>query len=148
MRGGHLHERLLLDPLEKAFQRYGATVTRQARSRPGPGGGYVDLLVVWGRNCLAVEVETTPRRVGNDLKKAADLGAWLWVVVSNRTVAAGVRRHLKRLGVRICEPWICVWTTPEVLQQVANCCSIVVPVIDQKTKNKKSMDDPPVLNGF
>ena len=139
MNGETPHEHYMLEPLEQDLKRHGATVTRQMKSRSGPGGGYADLFARMGSIRLVIEVEMTSRRIANDLIKAADLDAWLWVVVPNGKVAQAVRRRLKRLHVRPREPWIFVLTLPQALQQITNYCSIVVPVIDKEDNKQQNV---------
>ena len=138
MNGGYVHEDVLLRPLEQAFRHRGISVFRQVPSRPGRGARYVDLLADLGHARLAIEAEMTPRRVASDLQKAAELEAWLWIVVPNRSVREAVQRSLRKQHVPQREPWICVLTLPQALQRITDCCSICVSVVAQKNKKTKN----------
>jgi hypothetical protein len=128
MLGGLCHEHVLLDPLEAAFGKRNAETSRQVPVRLGAKLGFVDLVVQLGSGRLAIEAEMTPRRVVNDLHKAAALEAtWLWVVVPNCRVARSVRTQLRKLGVPERRPWISVWTLGEAIQQVVNCFPLFSP---------------------
>ena len=80
MRGGYIHERCLLEPIESAFRDFGIPVWHQVATRPGRDTGYVDLVAEFAGVRLVIEAETTSRRVGSDLRKAADSahGCGLW----------------------------------------------------------------------
>ena len=125
MKGGYIHEHLLLDGLERAFKKRGAKVRRQVSTRPGRKTGYADLLIDLESGRLVIEAEMSSKRIDNDLKKARDLEAiWLWIVVPNQKVAHSVRKQLEELGVRAIEPWICVLTLGQALERVTNCFSL------------------------
>ena len=118
MNGGYVHEHIL-DALEQEFRKTGAEVARQVPSRPGRRTGYVDLVVRRGDNLLAVEAETSCRRIVEDMQKAEELGARLWIVVANRRLADSVKRHLKTLW-----SWkttdVCVLTLGQALARITN----------------------------
>jgi hypothetical protein len=99
MNGGDVHE-LMLDDLAQRFEDVGVAVSRQAPSCPGRHTGYVDLLVHLDKTTLAIEVEMSSRRAENDIQKARELGAGLWIVVPNCRVATSIRRRLRQLGSR------------------------------------------------
>ncbi len=94
MRGGYVHNHVLLDPIEQKARRLGAAVEREAAIRVGGRVLYGDLLIRGGSRRILVEAELSSRRVPNDLAKAAALGTCdLWVVVSNSRVAGSVARQ-------------------------------------------------------
>ena len=62
--------------------------------------GHIDLVVENKGQRLAIEIEMSPRRILKDRRKAAALGAWLWIVVPNTQVRRAVRNRLTELGVR------------------------------------------------
>lgn len=126
MKGGYLHE-FILETLETSFREHGFRVSRQVPSRPGRKTGYIDQVVSWDSTLLAVEVELSSRRVANDLVKAMDLGAFLWIVVPNHKVALSVRRRLNVLRVQEREPWLCVLTLNRALKRVPHCFSLFSP---------------------
>lgn len=137
MNGGLIHEDILLERVEKEIRRHGAEVKRQAPTRAGRRRGYGDLLAGFGPKRLLIEAEMSPKRIANDLQKAADLGAtWLWILVPNRNVAAAVRRQMKRLGVREAEPWLWVPTLGQALEGVRKYVPLFsAPMTEGKTND-------------
>jgi hypothetical protein len=123
MTGGYLHEGTL-DALEEALEKQNAEVSRQVQSRVGAKTGFVDLVARLGSERFVIEVEMSPRRVANDLLKAAALEAtWLWIVVPNHRVAGSVRAELRKLGVREMQPWIRVLAFGQAIQGIVGCFS-------------------------
>jgi hypothetical protein len=120
MKGDIVHEHSL-DDLADALASRRFAVSRQVATRMGRDIGYVDLVAERGGRRLAIEVEMSARRVANDLRKAAALGASLWIVVPNRRVVRAVRRRLADLGVRPTAPWICVLTLGQAMHRLKNC---------------------------
>jgi len=120
MKGESTHE-YILATLKESLVRRMVSVSTQVATRHGRDTGYVDLLAEGRGIRLAIEAEMTSRRVSNDLQKAADLEAWLWIVTPNARVANSVRSRLRRLGVREKLPSICVLTLGQALSRVAIC---------------------------
>ena len=81
MRGGYLHNVILLRPLEAYFLGLGALVEREYPTGPGRKAGFVDLFVRYLSWRIACEVELTADRVLNDANKAALVRADLLVIV-------------------------------------------------------------------
>ena len=99
MRGGFLHNHVLVQRLAQAFRTAGAGVLLEQPVRTGRNGGYVDLLASWPERLIAVEAECRPDRVPHDLVKARDLQAdHLWLVAPNVPAKAALRRCLARLA--------------------------------------------------
>ncbi len=118
MRGGYVHNHVLLDPIEQKARRLGAAVDREAAIRVGGRVLYGDLLIRGGSRRILVEAELSSRRVPNDLAKAAALGACeLWVVVPNSRVAGSVRWNLSQDGTQS-RPGLFVLLLPQALQRV------------------------------
>lgn len=120
MKGGTVHEHIL-NVLKATFAIIGMTVSTNVVTKPGRDTGYGDLLAEGHGVRLLVEIETTSRRVANDLQKAADLEAWLWIVTPTSRAASSVRARLKRLGVREDPPSLCVLTFGQSLSRITNC---------------------------
>ena len=144
MNGGYVHE-FILDSLDKAFREADVAVSRQVPSRPGRQTGYVDLVAHVGGETLAIEAEMSPRRVLQDLQKAEELGAHLWIVVANRRVVSSVRKHLRQLrtGKKMD---VCVLTLGQALQRVRNCFPISrMSMVNEKTNTgrpRRASDRP------
>ena len=117
MKGGVIHETVMLNPLKKVFRQQNLVVLQQVPARPG----FVDMAVVVGTHLLAIEAEMTARRVENDLRKAASLKAtWLWIVVPNNRVAESVRAKLSKLSVEHRRPWISILTIGQAMERVTS----------------------------
>lgn len=129
MKGGYIHERLILDRIERLFKEQGVEVQRQVATVKGQHTRYADLIVRIGSHRLIVEAEMSNRRIEGDLQKAKEVSAtWLWIVIPNRMVADSVRRRLRELNVREKEPWLCVLTLGQAVERIANCFSLISPV--------------------
>lgn len=101
MRGGYVHNRILLDPLYRKALRLGAQVDCEAAIKVGDRVLYVDLLIRGGPKQILVEAELSSKRVPNDLAKAAEFGVCeLWLVVPNPRIAGSVRRKLLRQSIK------------------------------------------------
>ena len=97
MRGGLLHNQVLLRPIEDLVVCRGATVRREAPTRPGRQAGFVDLFITYRSFRIACEAELTSARVNNDLQKAVALCAdMLLIVVPTARVARAARAKLRR----------------------------------------------------
>jgi len=137
MRGGFVHDHVILNTLEAEFRALGVnvSVSRQVPSRSGRTTGYIDLVVRLGAHVLAIEAEMSPARVANDLRKADEIGATsLWIVTANHNVARGGRRQLERLGVQEEDPKILCVTLGEARERVRQFFSLLFPAEGRKGK--------------
>lgn len=93
MRGGFLHNQVLLAPIEAYFRQVGAAVYPE---HPVPGAwGAVDLFVEYRHHRVAVEAELTPRRVQRDIEKARALNASvLLIVMPTNSLASQAKARL------------------------------------------------------
>ena len=82
MRGGYIHNRVLLEPIaQKALCIPGARVDQEVAIRVDDQILYGDLLIQFGSRRILVEAELTSKRIENDLIKAAAMEPCeLWVV--------------------------------------------------------------------
>lgn len=105
MRGGFLHNDVLLGPVESHFRACHARIDREFPTRPGRDAKFIDLFVNLHGLRIACEAELTTRRIGRDIDKAREVNAQLLlIVVPHRRVAryamervvdpAAVRREL------------------------------------------------------
>ena len=95
MRGGYVHNRVLIDPIAQKAGRLGAEVNREVAMEVDGRVLYGDLLIRMGSKRILVEAELSARRIPNDVAKAVGSGVCeLWVVVPNLTVAQSVRRKV------------------------------------------------------
>lgn len=118
MRGGYIHNRVLLDPIAHQARRLGAEVSREVAIRVGGRVLYGDLLLRGGSRQILVEAEMSSRRIPNDLAKARALEPCdLWVVVPNPRVGGSVRRKLSRGNFKS-PPRLFVFSLPHALQRL------------------------------
>lgn len=118
MRGGYVHNRVLLDPIDQKAWSLGVQVDREVAIRVDEKALYGDLLIRGSSKRILVEAELSSKRIPNDLAKAAALGACeLWVVVPNPRVARSVRRKLLQLPI---EPGtgLFILSLPQALQRL------------------------------
>ena len=95
MRGGYLHNTILLDPIEALFRQADAQTRREYPVQNVTTRGAIDLVATWNGNLVAVEAERKAERTAHDVQKARAAGADLLViVVPNRRIASAVMRHL------------------------------------------------------
>ena len=94
-----MHNNVLIASLDRLAQRLGASTHREVWVSTKTVQGYIDLIIRKGDLCVACEAENSPRRVRNDIRKAAALGAhYLLIVVPTGLVGRAVRRCLRRIG--------------------------------------------------
>ena len=126
MRGSHLHNKVLIDPLARAFESYGATAHREFYVNALGVVGAVDLLVEQPQVRIAIEAELSVRRVGADLRKAVAVRAdELWIVVPTVRLVRGVRRKLATLPAAPSWLDVFVLTQGQALQRVTECMSLI-----------------------
>lgn len=118
MRGGYVHNRVLIEPIERAARRLGCEVDREVPIGREGRVLYGDLLIRQASTRILVEVEMSSRRIPNDLSKVAALEVCdLWIVVPNSRVAGSVRRKLSRQGTQP-RPGLFVLLLPQALQRL------------------------------
>lgn len=101
MRGGFLHNIVLVDSLHKALSEQGARVYREYQVAPGRRSGFIDLVAVRGSEWIAIEAELTPDRIGWDMEKADAIGASLLLVVMPHGRAVSRARKSLAEGARV-----------------------------------------------
>lgn len=97
MRGGFVHNSVLLAGLEATARERGAThMTREVPVRTGNGSGSIDLVVRVAGLAIAIEAETRADRGHQAIAKAESLGAAaLLIVTPTRRVADLIRRSVR-----------------------------------------------------
>ena len=126
MRGSHLHNSVLIDPLDEAFRSFGATTRRESYANDGSVVGAVDLLVEQPHVRIAIEAELSSKRVDRDLRKAAAVRAdELWIVVPTVRLVRNVRRKLATLPAAPLWLDVFVLTQGQALQRVTVCVSLI-----------------------
>ena len=119
MRGGYVHNRVLLDPIDLRAWRCGLQVDREVMIRVDERVLYGDLLIRGRSKRILVEAELSSKRIRNDLAKAAALGVCeLWLVVPNPTVAQSVWRKLLRQSIDPGTSRLFILSLPQALQRL------------------------------
>lgn len=97
MRGGFLHNQMLIAPVKAAFDVCGAQTTEEVWLRAKSCEGFVDLVAEYQNLRIAVEAELTPLRIPRDIVKAVAIGAdELWLIVPNAAVRRTAHQRLRR----------------------------------------------------
>jgi hypothetical protein len=96
MRGGHVHNKVLLPPVIAHCRALGASISLEHPVSVGARSGAVDMLADFGSRRLVVEAENSSRRVAWDIEKARQLGAdALLILVPSARVAHACRREAR-----------------------------------------------------
>ena len=139
MKGGFIHNHILLSPIANEATRLGMHVTCEAPIRVQNKVFFGDLLIQSDVLRILVETEMSPRRVENDLVKAAALNvSELWIVVPHFGMARLVRWKLSELGIGPEIPGLFVLVLPQAIQRLRNFYQLN-SVSDTKTEKKKKM---------
>jgi len=97
MRGGFLHNEVLVRRLRQVAQECGAVVHLEAPVRIDGVVNYIDLAIEKGGQVTVCEPEQSWRRVDNDVRKAVAFGAQrLLIVTPDSHTAQACRRQLRR----------------------------------------------------
>ncbi len=138
MRGGFIHNRVLIAPIEAFLVQCGAYVRREYPTGPGRTAGFVDLFASYGAHRIVCEAELTADRVARDVDKAVALNATLLLIVVPRSrVARAVRKHLSRLAQMDFDIWVS--TVPVALQRLSDLLGFDVG--HQCPANKKQIQE-------
>lgn len=136
MRGGAIHNRVMVERLARVLREAGTEVVLEAPVEVGPSPRCIDLLATCGSARLAIEVELTPRRVLADIEKARLAGAaTLLIVTPTASVARRARRALR--GQPFDSLAVVVLPLGLAAQWVTNWCSLNSEAIHPRTTNSK-----------
>lgn len=130
MRGGFVHNAILVGRLDVAFRAAGATTRLEYPIGPGAPRGYVDLLATLGGVRVACEAELRADRVAFAVRKAVWLDAdYLLLVAPDGTTARALRARFNRLlaETEVAPPPEFILTLGQALQWVANCFPFLTP---------------------
>ncbi len=141
MRGGYLHNVILIESVASEAISRGARTWREYAMTRGPRTGYMDLLIEFGTYRIAVEAELTPKRVANDVAKAIGLGVQeLWIVVPDAQIARAVHRRLNRVTGHKGELQVFVLTQGQAKQRIMNsfpfCSRANVSISEKENKGR------------
>lgn len=141
MRGGFVHNRLLLEPLAIQAAALGVNANTEVAPCLGRRAGYADLVLEFGDHRIVVEAEFSGRRIVNDLRKAAGLRATeLWLVVPDNRAARSVRQSLGDHHIRPKACGIFVFTLPQAIKRLGQIFPLISGsnVLSEMTVNKKT----------
>ncbi len=120
MKGGFVHNEVLLGPFMQYFQYLSATVYREYPVGPGTQGGFIDGFVLHGSVRIAFEAELSPDRVLRDVEKARQLKAhYLFIIVPESHIERRVKRKLAQRPAELGPPEICVLPLGQMLQRIS-----------------------------
>lgn len=122
-RGGFLHGRVLLAPIEAWVDELGGVGYREFPTKPGRDAGFIDLWITTGTERIACEAELTADRVAGDVAKAkASNATLLLIVVPTAQVARSIRKRLKNLTAQTTDCGFDIWVLPlgVALERLAN----------------------------
>lgn len=98
MRGGYLHNKVLVEPVAGVLRELGMDVHTEYPIKIGHHVSYADIFASCDGLRLVCEAERSPQRVANDVRKAMALDAQLLIiVVPNKNIARSVFRRLKQI---------------------------------------------------
>jgi hypothetical protein len=140
MRGGFLHNQVLVGRLRQVAQECGAVVHLEVPVRIDGVVNYIDLVLEKGAQVTICEAEQTWRRVGNDVRKAVALGAHrLLIATPDSHTAHACHRQLRRhtpsgakLQVVVCPLGAALEILRQTLNNTANAPAAAVPVAQGK----------------
>ncbi len=121
MRGGYLHNVILIAVLSDLFELEGWHTDQEVPVRMGSTIRFVDLVAEREGYCIAIEAECSAKRIEGDLDKAQAIGSQeLWIVTPTARIAESVRRKLDRLYVPVNRDGLFVLTQGAATERVMN----------------------------
>lgn len=151
MRGGHIHNKVLLPPVITHLRALGASIALEHPVKVGTRNGAVDILADLRSRRLVVEAENSCRRVGWDVEKARALmvDALLIVTPSARVAHACRQEARRKMAVENCPGFgIYVLTLGLVHQWLSNYFRLFSAPFEasaSKTFPGKDLDSPTTL---
>jgi len=147
MRGGFIHNTILLVPIESFFRDCGASISREFKVPSLPNPGFIDLLIRFDSALIACEAELSPKRVVNDLHKALVVQAHLLLIITpNAAVTRSCYRKIRAQQAEINHKnlAIYVFSVGTAREWLKNCFLLFSKtILPQKTK--KQIGDIPHL---
>lgn len=128
MRGGFVHNQVLIAQVEAHFRQLRATIHREYPTAAGRDAGFVDLFIIWYSIRIVCEAELSPARVCRDVAKAALLKAdLLLIVVPNLRVAKAARARLRTCNGPPRPRGLLIWILPlgPALRRLTNKCHLM-----------------------
>jgi len=140
MRGGFLHNRVLVDRLDAAFQAVGASTRLEFPTGPTSPRGFVDILATLGSVRVVCEAELRANRVAWAVQKAVWLDVdYLLIVAPDRPTVRAIRARFDNLGTELDvePPREFILTLGQALQWVSNCFPFLTPRNASAPANKE-----------
>jgi len=126
MRGGFLHNNVLVRGLCAQCGRIGARAEIEVPVRCGQRTRFIDVVVRNESEVIALEVECDARRIEWDVEKAMAFGAdEFWIVVPDAHLACRVRRQVDKYQQSTEAGVICVLTYGQALERLRKCFSLI-----------------------
>ena len=145
MRGGFIHNHVLIARLDAALRAVGATTHFEYPTAPVSPRGFVDIYATLGNLRLVCEAELRASRVGVAVSKARDLRAdYLLLVVPNRRTARAVRAQLacRTVDSGVVTTIEFVLTLGQAVQWVSTCFPFLTSRNTPSPANKKGLRAP------
>ena len=142
MRGGYIHNHVLIDLVAQEAMRLGAQIDCEVAIEVGEKIMYGDLLIQNGLQRILVEAEMSSKRIANDLAKAAALDVCeLWILVPNPKVAQSVKRRLSKQSIKLVTPGLFILLLSQALQRLAKFSELnsQAKVITERKKTGKQI---------
>src|SRR5882672_6039634 len=140
MRGGFLHNRVLVERLDVAFRSVGATTRLECATGPTSPRGFVDILATLGSVRVVCEAELRADRVECAVRKAVWLDVdYLLIVTPDRRTARAIRARFDDLGAELDvePPPEFILTLGHALQWVSDCFPFLTPRNASSPANKE-----------
>lgn len=140
MRGGFLHNRVLVEAIALLLLELGAPFQLEYPVRLADSVGFADVFAVHGSLRIVCEIELTADRVWNDVAKAVALQANLLLIVTpTGAVARRIRKCLRYSATQSVpgELEICVLPFGKALQWLRNKLSLMTAVNVRQTTNQQ-----------
>ena len=138
MRGGFIHNLILVDHIAKKASLFGASLDREASIKIGEKILFGDLLIEIGSQKILVDAEMSSKRIANDLLKGAAFEVTeLWIVVPNPRVARSVRQKLSQMSIMPRRNGLFVFSLPQALQRFEHLIELIsLPNVEMEMKRK------------
>ena len=139
MRGGYLHNMLLIGSVQEECARRDINTATEVKVSDGNRTGYIDLVMEIDGYRIAVEAELTSKRIEKDVWKARVARVdELWVLVPNKRVENFLWRRLARLPPSSKDLAIYVLPLGGALKELSNRFPLIfMPNPIQKTNKEK-----------
>ncbi len=137
LRGGGFHNYLVCEAESILRQAGFETSLEHPENLPDGGKNFIDLMARRGNSMICIEIETSPRNVISNARKAQRLGMPLIILVPNVKVRKAVEQKLSKWRLSPGGRPICVLLIAQLLQVVTNCFPLF-SAANGKRENRKT----------